>query len=79
MSVLSVRNLPPETHRALKLRAAQNGRSTEAEVRAILVEAVKTEHPVGIGTQLANFAASYGGLDLNIVRDAEPVMPADFG
>ena len=32
MSVVTVRNLPEETHRALKLRAAQHGRSTEAEI-----------------------------------------------
>lgn len=36
MSALTVRNLPDETHRALKLRAAQHGRSTEAEARHFL-------------------------------------------
>lgn len=36
MRVITVRNLPDETHRALRLRAAQHGRSTEAEVRDIL-------------------------------------------
>ena len=35
MSVVTVRNLPEETHRALKLRATQHGRSTEAEIRKI--------------------------------------------
>ena len=40
MSVVTVRNLPEETHRALKLRAAQHGRSTEAEIREILEGAV---------------------------------------
>ena len=43
MPVVTVRNLPEETHRALKLRAAQNGRSTEAEIRAILEEVVRPE------------------------------------
>mgnify|MGYP000302328553 CR=1 FL=1 len=33
MSSVTVRNLPDATHRALKLRAAQHGRSTEAEVQ----------------------------------------------
>ena len=33
---VTIRNLSPETHRALKLRAARNGRSTEAEIRDIL-------------------------------------------
>ena len=36
MSSITVRNLPEETHRALRVRAAMAGRSTEAEVRAIL-------------------------------------------
>ena len=41
MPVVTVRNLPEETHRALKLRAAHHGRSTEAEVRAILEAAMR--------------------------------------
>ena len=40
ISVL-VRKLPLEVHRALKVRAALNGRSTEAEMREILTEAVQ--------------------------------------
>lgn len=50
MAVLTVRNVPDEVHRALRLRAAQHGRSTEAEVRAILESAVKPEGPVRLGT-----------------------------
>ena len=49
MSVVTVRNLPEETHRALKLRAAQHGRSTEAEIREILEEAVRPRTRVKIG------------------------------
>ncbi len=40
MATLTVRNLSPETRRALKERAARHDRSMEAEVRAILDEAV---------------------------------------
>lgn len=40
ISVL-IRKLPLEVHRALKVRAALNGRSTEAEMREILTEAVQ--------------------------------------
>ena len=36
MATLTIRKVSPETHRALKVRAAQNGRSAEAEMRAIL-------------------------------------------
>ena len=41
MAMLTVRNLPDEVHRALRIRAAYNGRSMEAEVRKILEDTVK--------------------------------------
>lgn len=54
MAMLTVRNLPEEVHRALRVRAAERGRSTEAEVRAILEEAVKPEGRVRLGSLLAD-------------------------
>lgn len=41
MATLSIRNLPEEVHRALRLRAARHGRSMEAEARQILSEVVR--------------------------------------
>lgn len=41
MATLPIRNLPDEVHRALRVRAALHGRSTEAGVRALLQEAAK--------------------------------------
>jgi plasmid stability protein len=38
MATLTIRNLPDETHKALRIRAAVNGRSVEEEVRRILAE-----------------------------------------
>ena len=58
MSAVTVRNLPDETHRALKLRAAQHGRSTEAEIRHILENAVRPK--VGSGSALAAIGRSLG-------------------
>ena len=69
MAVVTVRNLPEETHRALRVRAAQHGRSTEAEIRVILEEAVRPEGRVKIGSALAAFGQRFGGLDLHITRD----------
>jgi plasmid stability protein len=66
MAVLTVRNLPDETHRALKRQAAAHGRSTEAEVRAILEAAVRPAAQLGIGSELAAFADSFGGIELDI-------------
>lgn len=40
MATLTIRNLPEETRRALKARAAEHNRSMEAEVRAILEESL---------------------------------------
>ncbi len=42
---LIVRNLPDEVVRALKARAAENGRSAEAEHREILYEALLGAKP----------------------------------
>jgi len=80
MSAVTVRNIPEETHRALKLRAAQHGRSTEAEIRYILEVAVRPK--VGVGTALAAFAAEIGHLDfdndMNFQRDKTPVRSVSF-
>ena len=76
MSSVTVRNLPDATHRALKLRAAQHGRSTEAEIRLILEDAVAPK--VGLGTALAAVGRSLGGVDLAIQRDQRHVEPASF-
>jgi antitoxin FitA len=78
MAAITVRNLSEETHRALRLRAAQHGRSTEAEVRMILEEAVRPESRTKIGTALAAFGQRVGGVDLNVTRDEDPPRAADF-
>lgn len=54
MAILTVRNVPDEIHRALRVRAAVHGNSTEAEVRAILEEAVKPQGRMKLGSLLAN-------------------------
>jgi len=78
MPAVTVRNLPTETHRALKLRAARNGRSTEAEIRVILEEAVSTNTAAGLGSQLAALGRRFGGIELKITRDSRPAEPAKF-
>lgn len=78
MAAVTVRNLPEKTHRALKLRAAQNGRSTEAEIRRILEDAVSANTAAGLGSQLAALGRRFGGIELNITRDSRPAEPADF-
>jgi plasmid stability protein len=41
MAQLTVRNVPEDTVRALRIRAARHGRSAEAEHRLILAEALQ--------------------------------------
>lgn len=54
MPSITVRNVPEEVHRALRVRAARHGRSTEAEIRDILAAAVKPEGRVKLGSLLAD-------------------------
>lgn len=79
MSNLTVRNLPEETHRALRVRAAQHGRSTEAEVRAILEETVRPSGRLKIGSEIHRIAQQIGGMeDLKIPRRRSEIRGADF-
>jgi plasmid stability protein len=78
MPAITVRNLSTEVHRALKLRAAQNARSTEAEIRVILEEAVSPRKRTKIGSELAAFGRRFGGIDLELKRDQRPTEPAVF-
>ena len=78
MAVVTVRNLPDTTHRALKVRAAENGRSTEAEIRAILDAAVFPRERVRLGSLLAEIGREFGGVDLDIERDTSDAGTASF-
>ena len=78
MASVTVRNLPDETHRALRVRAAMHGLSTEAEIRAILENAVRPEGRIKLGSLLAEIGREVGGVDLEIERDRIPVEPVGF-
>ena len=76
MSAITVRNIPEATHRALKVRAAQHGRSTEAEVRHILENVVRPKS--GIGSALAKIGRSVGGMQLKTRRSGAPGGTGEF-
>ena len=78
MASVTVRNLPDEIHRALRVRAATHGRSTEAEIRSILENAVRPEGRVRLGSLLAEIGREAGGVDLEIERDKTPAEPIGF-
>ncbi len=76
MASVIVRNLPEATHRVFKLRAAQHGRSTEAEIRMILENAVAPK--IGLGSALVAIGEQLGGIELDFPRDKRSVEPASF-
>lgn len=78
MAAVTIRNLSPETHRALRVRAAEHGRSTEAEIRAILDDAVRPAGRLKMGTALVEIFKPLGGVDLDVERDKTPVEVPDF-
>ena len=83
MAILTVRNVPDEVHRALRMRAAVHGHSTEAEVREILESAVKSEKRVRMGDALAELGRRVGLTNddfaaLDQVRDKVPAEPMRF-
>ena len=83
MAMLTVRNLPDDVHRALRMQAALHGRSTEAEVREILAIAVKPETRVRLGEALAALSREIGLTNadfevFNQVRDKTPAEPMRF-
>lgn len=55
MAVMTIRNLDDEVRDKLRIRAAQHGRSMEAEVRAILTAAVDSPVERSFGAGLVEF------------------------
>lgn len=84
MPSVTIRNVPDEVHRAIRIRAAQHGRSTEAEIRDILEKAAKPEGRVKLGSMLASIAREAGGLTdeefalFESVRNKTPARAASF-
>jgi plasmid stability protein len=83
MPVLTVRGVPDEVHRALRMRAASNGRSMEAEVRDILKITLKQDTRVQMGDALANLGRRIGLTDEDFIaieeaREKNPAEPMVF-
>ncbi len=84
MANVHVRNLPDAVHRALRVRAALHGRSTEAEIRDILDIATRPPERVKLGSLLASIAREAGPLTdeevalFESMRDKTPAEPMRF-
>ena len=79
MAAVTIRNLSEEAHRALKVRAAQHNRSTEAEMRAILENIVRPEGRLQLGTALSamSFRIGLTNADLEALEPACETRPAE--
>lgn len=79
MADLSIRNLDDDVKQRLRVRAAEHGRSMEAEVREILTEALRDpEPPANPFAYLRERFAAIGGVELDLPpRDARSRIP-DF-
>lgn len=81
--MLTVRNIPEEMHRALRIRAARHGQSMEAEVREILEAAVSPQGRVKLGSLLADMGRQARLSDdefavFGQVRDKAPSREVSF-
>jgi len=80
MAAVTIRNLSEATHHALKVRAAEHNRSTEAEIRAILEEAVRPSNRLRLGTVLSEMSRKIGLTNADVealeqARDRKPAEP----
>jgi plasmid stability protein len=83
MAAVTIRNLPEETHRALRVRAAEHGRSTEAEIRDILEKAARPEGRIKLGSLLVAIGREAGltNKDVEVIqrrRDQTAAEPMTF-
>lgn len=83
MPAVTIRNLSDETHRALRVRAAHHGRSTQAEIRDIIEAAVLPPERVKLGPLLTAIGrdAELFGSDIEALqksRDKTPAGPITF-
>ena len=83
MAMLTIRKLPDEVHRALRVRAALRGHSMEAEVREILESAVSPAGRVKLGSLLASLGRDAQLTDdefavFEQVRSKVPARPLSF-
>ena len=79
MAAVSVRDLDDQGRERLRLRAAQHGRSMEAEIRAILTAAVSDPpRTSGLAQPLLPRFAVLGGVDLEPPARSTPPRAADL-
>lgn len=80
VSAVSIRNLDERVKERIRLRAARHGRSMEAEMRAILTDAVsEPEEERGLFQALLDRFGRLGGVDLEIPARTTHPRSAELG
>lgn len=76
MTAITIRKLPPEVKQRLRLRAAANGRSMEAEARSILLAALDQTQRADLNwiEQLIQVGDEVGGVELAIPEDDDATV-----
>jgi plasmid stability protein len=79
MAAVSIRDLDDGVKERLRIRAARHGRSMEAEIRAILADAVsEPSASEGLFTALLDRFAELGGVELDLPPRATRTRAADL-
>lgn len=80
MASITVRNLDDGLKRRLRVRAAENNRSMEQEVREILRTALAEDSapPKNLGTALHDLFRPFGGVELDIPPRSPMREPPEF-
>lgn len=79
MAAVSIRDLDDQVKERLRIRAAHHGRSMEAEIRAILADAVtEPSTSPGLFTTLLERFSEIGGVELDLPPRATRTRPADL-
>ena len=79
MATLTIRDFDDHLRDQLRIRAAEHGHSMEAEVRAILRQALTTQPASsGLGSRIHQRFAAVGGADLDLPDRTEPPREPDL-
>ena len=79
MATITVRGLSEQLKARLRVRAAERGRSMEAEVREILSQALEEDSSrKGLGSEIHEIFAAVGGAELESPGRDERPRAAEF-
>ena len=73
MATLTIRNIDPGVKERLRIRAAIHGRAMEAELRAIVIDAIGRDpvHETNLAEAIQRRLAALGGVEL----EPHPAVP----